>query len=211
MSSSSRQKAPVKHAVARGAGGGSAPGAARTASSGSMAAEAAPAPPTERQQADLFDRAVRLFHSGSYSEALVLFEGAAAGPVLDLAYSARSHAGMCARRTGVREPSLRTPDEHYDYAIALLNERRLPQAERHLVEAIAQAPKADYIHYALALCRGLEGDLQSAYRHLRRAIELQPKNRMIARNDPDFADIARLSPLSELLYPERAAAAPIRR
>jgi tetratricopeptide (TPR) repeat protein len=198
MATGFRQKTPSKHADT-----------ARAASSVPPAREV---PAVDgKQQADLFDRAIKLFQTGSYAEAVPLFEKAAAGPGLEMAHSARAHAGMCVRRTDAREPSLRTPDEHYDYAIALLNERRLPQAERHLVEAIAQAPKADYIHYALALCRGLEGDLQSAYRHLRRAIEIQPKNRIIARNDPDFADISRLSPLSELLYPERTVAAQTRR
>jgi Tfp pilus assembly protein PilF len=203
MSSGTRQKASLKHAAGRAAGG--------TATVSPAPAAEASAPPTERRQIELFDRAMRHFHAGSYEQAVPMFEAAAAGPLLEMAHSARAHVGMCTRRMAAREPSLRTPDEHYDYAVALLNERRLSQAERHLVEAIAQAPKADYIHYALALCRGLEGDLESAYRHLRRAIELQPKNRSIARNDPDFAELARLSPLSELLYPERAAAAPTRR
>jgi tetratricopeptide (TPR) repeat protein len=144
-----------------------------------------------------------LFHSADYRTARGLFERVALGPIPAMAHSAQLHAVMCARRVAVREPSLKTSEEHYDYAIALINERRFPEAERHLTEAIARTPDADHVHYALALCHGLTGDLRSAYAHLRRAIEIAPRNRTAARNDPDFATIARLSPLLELLYPER--------
>jgi tetratricopeptide (TPR) repeat protein len=175
--------------------------------SGPPVPEAPSAPVNERQQAELFDRAMKVLQAANYGVARGLFEQAASGPVGPMAHSARLHAAMCTRRlAAASEPALRTPDEHYDYAVALINERRFAQAESHLAEAMAKMPDADHIHYALALCRGLAGDLRSAYRHLRRAIEIQPRNRTAARNDPDFAAIARLSPLFELLYPERTAA-----
>ncbi len=198
--SSRRKPAPVR----KGSGGGKAPEPSRAVSS-APAPESGTAPPDQRQQAELFDRAIKLFHAADYAAARGLFGRAALGPVPAMAHSAQLHAAMCARRVAAHEPSPQTPEEHYDYAIALINARRFADAERHLAEAIAKRPDADYVHYALALCCGLAGDLRSAYRHLRRAIEIQPRNRTTARNDPDFAVIGRLSPLLELLYPERAA------
>jgi tetratricopeptide (TPR) repeat protein len=153
-------------------------------------------------QPELYEQAVRAFNSGNYGEAKSLFERAAAGPSRDMAHSASLHAKICAKRLARPEMSLRTADEHYDYAVALMNERRFEQAERHLLLALAQTPKADHLFYALALCRGLCGDLQGAYVNLKRAIELQPRNRAAARNDPDFAEIGQLSPLIELLSPD---------
>jgi tetratricopeptide (TPR) repeat protein len=173
----------------------------------SAIAEAPSAPPDERQQAELFERAMKLFQMGGYSAARELFETAALGPIPAMAHSAQLHSAMCARRVGAREPSLATPEEHYDYAVTLINEGRFPEAERHLAEAVARVPDADHVHYALALCSGLSGDVRGACRHLRRAIEIEPRNRIAARNDPDFAGIGQLSPLFELLYPERTAAA----
>lgn len=200
MATTSRRKpAPVKEGAAHTSRGGSAPDAAR-------ASQPAPEPPpNERQQAELFDRAMQLFQASGYAAARSLFDKAALGPVSTVAHSAQLRSAMCARRMAARDPSPKTPEEHYDYAIALINERRFAQAERHLGEALVRMPDADHIHYALALCRGLAGDLRGAYRHLRRAIEIQPRNRTAARNDPDFAGIAQLSPLFELLYPERIA------
>jgi tetratricopeptide (TPR) repeat protein len=156
-------------------------------------------------QSAMFEQAARLFHRGDFGAAMTLYERAAAGPQREMAHSAALHARMCAKRLARPEMSLRTADEHYDYAVALINERKLEQAERHLLLAIAQTPKADHLFYALALCRGLAGDLAGAHSNLKRAIELQPRNRAAARNDPDFVEIAQLSPIVELLYPERAS------
>ncbi len=203
MATSSRRKpAPAS----KGSKGRTSPAPARAASP-APSRDTPAGPPDERQQTELFERATKLFHSADYGAARVLFERAATGPKLAMAHSAQLHAAMCARRTATREPALETPEEHYDYAIALINERRFQEAEAHLAAALARLPDADHVHYALALCRGLAGDLRNAYRHLRRAIEIQPRNRTVARGDPDFAGIARLSPLFELLYPERTAPA----
>ena len=84
--------------------------------------------------------------------------------------------------------------------------RRIEAAEQHLREALAQAPDNDHLYYVLALCRGWGGDLEGACAHMRRAIELQPRNRIVARNDPDFAEIGQRPPLQELLYPEKTRA-----
>lgn len=166
------------------------------------AAQAPAAPPDAEAQSELYEQAVRAFHNGSFALAKALFERVAKGPSREMAHSASLHAKMCAKRLTRPDVSLRTADEHYDYAVALMNERRFEQAERHLLLALAQTPKADHLFYALALCRGLCGDLQGAYVNLKRAIELQPRNRATARNDPDFAEIGQLSPLVELLHPE---------
>ena len=156
-----------------------------------------------RRQRQAYDRAIALFQVREYAGARDLFEEAAGGPAPEVTHSARAHVQMCSRRIEISEPALRSPDEHYNYAITLINTRKLPQAEKHLREALAQMPAADHVHYALALCRGLAGDIHAAHTHLRRAIELQGRNRIAARNDPDFAGIAKLSPVYELLYPEK--------
>jgi tetratricopeptide (TPR) repeat protein len=208
MPTVSRNKAaPTKKAASRPAKGGAqadsdraVPVQAATPSDGRAAARTN----DPKAQASAFERAVQLFNKGDFAAAIRLFEEAMAGPVLEMAHSAQQHARMCAKRLARPEMMLRTPDEHYDYAVALINERRIEQAERHLLLALAQNPKADHLFYALALCRGLSGDLSGAYGNLKRAIELQPRNRAVARNDPDFAEIGQLPPLAELLYPERA-------
>ncbi len=167
------------------------------------AAAAAPGLLAEQSQLEAFDGAMRAFHAGDFTAALEAFERAERGPAREMAHSARVHARMCARRMGQPELALNTPEDHYNYAVALINERRLEQAEKHLLLAMAQNPKGDHLFYALALCRGLGGDADGAYANLKRAIDLQPRNKVAARNDPDFAEIGQQQPLAHLLYPER--------
>ncbi len=156
----------------------------------------------EKQQTEHFEKAIALFHAGQFEAAKALFRDVEGGPARELAHSARLHARMCERRLAQSQPAFRTTEDRYNYAIALINERRVEAAEAHLKEAVSQLPDGDHLYYALALCRGLSGDLDGAYRHLKKALELQPRNKALARNDPDFAEIAQRPPLRDLLYPQ---------
>ena len=62
---------------------------------------------------------------------------------------------------------------------------------------------ASVLPLALALAQALSGDVASAYDHLKRAIELEPRNRLIARQDADFAPIVNQQPFHSLIYPEK--------
>ena len=167
-----------------------------------------PAAPSELldagQQARAFESGAVLFHSGQFRPALELFQKAARGPSREMAHAALLHARMCQRRLEGSEPAPQTAEDHYNFAVALINERRIEAAEQHLRLALAQAPESDHLYYVMALCRALGGDLAGAYTHMKRAIELEPQNRIAARNDPDFAEIGQQPPLVELLYPERS-------
>ncbi len=171
----------------------------------SQAGEAgAPAPRQEqRDQTAWFEQAVALFHARRFEQAKALFEKAASGPALEVAHAARVHIRMCEQRLNRSEPKPSSAEEHYAYAVALINQRELESAEKHLVEAARLAPDADHVYYALALCRGLRGDYEGASVQLRRAIELQPQNRYLARRDPDFSGFVHQPPLERILWPER--------
>ncbi len=157
----------------------------------------------QQEQSSLFEKAIAQFRAGSFAQAKNLFEKAAAGPVLDVAHVARVHAQICDRRANPAPPAPAGAEDHYNYAVALINRRELDAAERHLQEALKLAPSGDHIYYALALTRALRGEIQRAYESLRRAIELEPRNRAQARNDPDFAEFSHYPPLAFLLSPDR--------
>jgi tetratricopeptide (TPR) repeat protein len=160
-------------------------------------------PLNSKEQAALFEKAVSLFHSREFAKARVLFERAADGPVIEMAHSSRVHARICEQRLSRTPPALSTAEEHYNYAIALINQRQLDNARRHLEQAASMNPGADHVYYALALCHALKGEADEVYANLSRAIEIDPRNRGRALRDPDFGDLARRAPLSDLLYPEK--------
>jgi len=173
--------------------GAPAPKAGKTAKGPIAPAAAGPS------QEELFAQASGLFHSGRFGEAKALFEAASEGAIREMAHSARLHIRMCDQRLGSAIPELATAEERYNYAVALMNRREFQAARQHLEQAVRMSSGKDHLHYALALCLGALGDLDGAGQQLRRAIEIHPRNRAMARNDPDFADLVRRPPLSELL------------
>jgi Flp pilus assembly protein TadD len=146
---------------------------------------------------------MRRFHARQFTEARALFQQAAAGAQRDVAQRAELHIAMCERRLQQTAVSFGTAEECYNYGVALINARNVVEARTHLEKALAMAPGSDHIHYALALAQALSGDLASAQENLRRAIELEPRNRLIARQDADFAPLAKQASIHSLLYPEK--------
>jgi tetratricopeptide (TPR) repeat protein len=155
------------------------------------------------KQLGTFEAAIKLFHARKFKEAREQFLRAADGPERDVAHRARLHATMCERRFEQPAVNLRTAEEHYNYGVALLNTRKVEEARTHLGKALEMAPDSDHVLYALALVQALAGDAAGAHDHLKRAIELEPKNRIMARQDTDFATLAGQPQFQALLYPEK--------
>jgi tetratricopeptide (TPR) repeat protein len=179
------------------------PESPRAAVSSSSAAAAVPQTVNAEKQLGNFESAIKLFHARKFREAREQFLRAADGPERDVAHRARLHATMCERRFEQPAVNLRTAEEHYNYGVAMLNTRKVEEARTHLGRALEMAPDSDHVHYALALVQALAGDLAGAHEHLRRAIELDPRNRIMARQDADFAAMAGQPLFQALLYPEK--------
>ena len=167
-------------------------------------AKAPAAPPAAgRSQMDSFEEGMRLFHARHFRQARELFAAAMDGPDRAVAHRADLQVRMCERRLETPAVVLKTPDDHYNYAVTLINSRDLAAAREHLRTALDADPSADHVLYALAACQSLAGDLPGAYENLKRAIDLQPRNRLAARQDPDFAALVDQPAFARLLYPDR--------
>jgi len=156
-----------------------------------------------QKQLATFESAMKLFHARKLKEARELFRNAAEGPERDVAQRARLHIAMCDRRLEQAQVSMNSAEDYYNYGIALLNTRNSFEARRHLEKAHEMAPNSDHICYALAAAQAQTGDPQKAYENLKRAIDLEPRNRAIARGDGDFAALANQPPFDTLLHPEK--------
>jgi len=164
----------------------------------------APAVSSGAKQLATFEAAMKLFHARKFKEARELFEQSAGGPERDVAQRSRVHTAMCERRLQQAPVVvLGTAEECYNYGVAMINARNIVEARAHLERALQLAPGEDHIHYALALAQGLSGDFVSAHDNLRMAIELEPRNRMIARQDADFAPLVHQAAIHVLLFPEK--------
>lgn len=144
-----------------------------------------------------------LFRRKDYARAKEMFSQAATGPLLELAHSAQMYLSMCDRRLGHGAAAAKGPEDWYTLGVTLLNRGELDGADAALRKALDLKPDADHYHYAMALCAGHRGNIPAAATHLQRAIELQPSNRIAARNDAEFHAIAQHAPIRELLNVER--------
>jgi tetratricopeptide (TPR) repeat protein len=160
-------------------------------------------PVNGQKQLRAFEEAMRLFHARKFKEAREAFVEATGGPGRDIAQRAGLHIRMCDRRLPQAAVTLQSAEENYNYGIALINSRNLAPAREHLSKALELSPDSDHVQYALALVEALSGNLDAAAERLRRAIELEPRNRITARQDADFAPFANQPPLDAVLYPER--------
>jgi tetratricopeptide (TPR) repeat protein len=154
--------------------------------------------PEKPNQQKAFDTAMQAFHMRDFAKAKQLFEAAAEGPAREIGYAARQHASMCEQRLKKAAVKLESAEDLYNYGVSLMNQRNLDGAQASLEKALKQ-DGGDHVHYALALVLGLKQNVDGAVEHLKKAIELSPRNRVTAHNDPDFAELMQHASIRELL------------
>src|SRR5271156_3892170 len=160
--------------------------------------------PRVQAQLKVYDEALSLFHQQKFAKAKQELEKVLEGPSKELIDRARMHINIADQRMKPsHEQNPRTADEHYQRGVAMMNIGRWDDARESLDRARKTAPKADYIHYALAALDCLTGEADSAMKNLKVAIELRPENRYHARNDEDFAFLQEDPRFTEMLYPEK--------
>ncbi|HVW10707.1 MAG TPA: hypothetical protein VHC90_19100 [Bryobacteraceae bacterium] len=168
--------------------------AAEMRAASALEAAAAQARAALQAQMKAWEDGVREFSLKKFSAAHTRFREAAAGPAAHIADKARSYAQICERRTTGPALELKTAEDHFNYGVERLNARDMETARKHLEHALALAPKGEHILFTLALCCGMAGDGHGACDNLKRAIALEPKNKVLARQDPEFMLLAQQMP-----------------
>jgi tetratricopeptide (TPR) repeat protein len=181
--------------VSSGAGGAKTAPILNNASlkAGSEAANNPPARPVDLQL-KIWDAAMQLFSQRRYGEAAPLFREAATGPAVHVADKARSYEQICERQSAKAQVEFRTAEDHFYYGVERLNAGDLQQARSHLSQALRLQPEGDHILYTMALCCGFSGDGNGACENLKRAIDLEPRNRLMAKQDSEFTSLAQQFP-----------------
>ena len=120
-----------------------------------------------------------------------------------MADRASIHLNTCLQQLAKTPSSgFKTPEEHYDFAVALINDWNFDDARAHLEKILRQNPKADYAHYGMAALECLTGRFEQSLTSLNEAIRMNPAIRFQARNDADFERLADDPRFTEVLYPE---------
>jgi tetratricopeptide (TPR) repeat protein len=149
-----------------------------------------------------FQAAVQLLQQGKYEKAMAAFEKLLLVAPVEIQERCRMYIQTCQRQLDQARLTFLTPEEHYDYAISLLNTGYYEEAHEQFGNILASYPEADYALYGLALLDSITGRAQECLNNLARAIELNPRNRLQARADNDFQSMVDDPRFTELLYPE---------
>jgi tetratricopeptide (TPR) repeat protein len=158
--------------------------------------------PRFTQAVQNYEAGLRAMQGHKFDRAKTAFEKLLDGPSTELADRARLHLNICEQQLARTSTSFKTPEEHYDYAVSLMNSGDYDSARSHLEKILKQYPKTDYVWYGLAVLDCLTGRIEDALRNLQQAIKLNAANRFQARNDSDFTKMADDPRFTELLYPE---------
>ncbi len=149
-----------------------------------------------------YEAALRLLQDGKYDHAHLAFKAMLADSPADLAASIRMYINACLLQVKKGKTTFASHEEHYDYAISLLNEGHYEDAREQFRQILDAHPTADYAFYGLAVLSSMTGDTHTCLEHLTEAIRQNPRNRIQARSDSDFQDMADDPRFTDLLYPE---------
>jgi tetratricopeptide (TPR) repeat protein len=153
-----------------------------------------------------YEAGLRAMQEHKFDKAKPHFQKVLTGPSKELIDRATVHINICNQHTDRPSASqFKTSEEHFDYAVSLMNVGDYVGAREHLDKLLKQNPKADYVIYGLAALECLTGRVEDSLRHLDEALRLNAQLRFQARNDSDFQNLAEDPRFTELLYPDPGA------
>ncbi len=156
-----------------------------------------------------YEGGLRAMQEHKYDKAKTLLQKVASGANRELGDRALVHLNACNQQMERGSTQFKTPEEHYDYAVSLMNLGDYVGAREHLEKLSKQVPKADYVAYGLAALNCLTGHVEDSLRNLARAVSLNAALRFQARNDSDFQNLSEDPRFTELLYPDPGAELPL--
>lgn len=167
-----------------------------------------PQDPSFTQAVQNYEAGLKAMQEHKFDKAKAVLEKIIATGPKELADRARVHLSTCNQQLANSSTSFKSAEEHFDYAVSLMNAGQYEQSRTHLEKILKQDGKADFAFYGLAVLDCLTGQVEGSLKNLREAIRLNPHNRFQARNDSDFQNMADDPRFTELLYPEPTETAP---
>lgn len=139
-----------------------------------------------------FTQAIEAFHKQDWPQAVELFEAALAeSDRLDLSARARQYLAAARQKIEERDGGKAERAEEQDPFLRAVYQKNLGDYAAAL-QACSQDgrdQKDERFAYLTASIHAAEGRIDEAVQALTRAIELNPKNRVHAYHDPDFAEL----------------------
>jgi tetratricopeptide (TPR) repeat protein len=161
--------------------------------------------PRHTQAVQNYESGLRALQEHKFEKAKGHLQKVLSGPNKSLVDRAQVHLLTCDKHLDTPAIQFKTTEEHYDYAVSLINTGDYVTAREHLDKLLKQNPKAEYVLYGLAALHCLTGHVEESLKTLDEAIQVKPGLRFQARNDTDFQNLAEDPRFTELLYPDPGA------
>ena len=155
-----------------------------------------------QQVVQSYEQALKAMQAQKFDRAKPLLDQVIASGFRELVDRASMHLNICNQQLAKSQSTFKSPEEHYDYAVSLMNMGDYVTAKEHFEKLAKQQPTPDFVLYGLAVLECLTGHYPESLQHLGEAIRLNKNNRYQARNDSDFRNLADDPRFTELLYPE---------
>jgi tetratricopeptide (TPR) repeat protein len=162
--------------------------------------------PRHTQAVQSYESGLRALQERKFDKAKGHLQKVLAGPNKSLVDRAQVHILTCDKHLDTPALQFKTTEEHYDYAVSLINAGDYVTAREHLDKLLKQDPKAEFVLYGLAALHCLTGHIDESLKMLHEAIQIKPSLRFQARNDTDFQNLAEDPRFTELLYPDPGSA-----
>lgn len=158
--------------------------------------------PRHTQAVQSYESGLRALQERKFEKAKGHLQKVLTGPNKSLVDRAQVHILTCDKHIEAPTLQFKSTEEHYDYAVSLINSGDYVTAREQLDKLLKQNPKAEYVLYGLAALHCLTGHLEESLKTLDEAIQARPALRFQARNDTDFQNLAEDPRFTELLYPD---------
>ena len=161
--------------------------------------------PRHTQALKHYEDGLRSLQEHKFEKAKASLQKALTGPDKSLVDRAKVHLVSCEQHIETVALHFKSPEEHFDYAISLMNTGDYVTANEHFEKLLKQDPKSDYVLYGIAALHCLTGHVEDSLKTLGEAVQANPALRFQARNDSDFQNLAEDPRFTELLYPDPGA------
>src|SRR5579863_5303522 len=120
--------------------------------------------PRFAQAVQNYEAGLRAMQEHKFDRAKSNLQKVVSGPSKELADRARVHLHACSQQLERVTNQFKSPEEHYDYAVSLMNVGDYVGTREHLDKLSKQVPKADFVAYGLAALDCLTGHVEDSLR-----------------------------------------------
>jgi tetratricopeptide (TPR) repeat protein len=142
---------------------------------------------------EAYERGVAVLQQRRFGEAATLFQAIieAYPEEKELHERALVYLTVCRRQAVPLDATPKTFDERLYAATLAINAGAYDDGLAKLEALAGERPDNDHVQFMLAVAHALRGDPAKAWPPLERAIDLNPENRLLARQDADLESLRR--------------------